>query len=104
MRLLHFKVSPGLRNDSIVTLAYLWQGWWEASGIRGLRNHSVFQALRYWGRRESVGRAKMGAGLLGVAFFFLVRAFSIPRARLSRNLEQAREITPLTSDHYPMIN
>ena len=71
MGLLHFKVSPGLRNDSIVTLAYLWQGWWEASGIRGLRNHSGFQALRSWGRRESVGRAKMGAGLLGVAFFFL---------------------------------
>ena len=41
MRLLHFEVSPGLRNDSIVTLAYLWQGQWEASGIRGLRNHTT---------------------------------------------------------------
>ena len=41
MRLLHFEVSPGLRNESIVTLAYLWQGLWEASGIRGLRNHTT---------------------------------------------------------------
>ena len=41
MRLLHFEVSPGLRNDSIVTLAYLWQGQWEASGVCGLRNHTT---------------------------------------------------------------
>ena len=26
------------------------------------REGSLFQALRYWGRRERVGRAKMGAG------------------------------------------
>ena len=41
MRLLHFEISPRLRNDSIVTLAYLWQGLWEASGVCGLRNHTT---------------------------------------------------------------
>ena len=41
-----------------------------------------------WGRRESVMRAKIGAGRESFLpfFFFRVRAFSIPR---SRSLEQA---------------
>ena len=63
----------------------------------------LFQALRYWRRRERVGKTRKcrvrenggGAGRSEKEaaplspVFLRVRAFSIPRARLSRSLEQA---------------
>ena len=66
----------------------------------------LFQALRYWRRRERVGktrkcRVRENGGGAGKSekeaapspqfppVFLRVRAFSIPRARLSRSLEQA---------------
>ena len=50
------------------------------------------EGAKEWGRRESVRREKIGTGqesFLPCFFFFRVRAFSIPRARLSRRLGQA---------------
>ena len=53
------------------------------------------KSAKEWGRRESLGRAKIGAGREKrekfPPIFFRVRAFSIPLARLSRSLEQAKD-------------
>ena len=69
-------------------------------GIACSRLSDSGEGPKEWGRRESVGCAKMGAGREKVKrkpppspqfppVFLRVRAFSIPRARLSRSLEQA---------------
>ena len=68
-----------------------------------LSNCSLFQALRWWGRRErkrhakswrggkKEGRESSTAPVLPslLPFYFRVCAFSIQRTRLSRSLEQA---------------
>ena len=64
---------------------------------------SLFQAIRYWGRRErkrhakswrdgkkEKGREPAPAFPSFLPFYFLACAFSIQRTRLSRSLEQAR--------------
>ena len=57
------------------------------------------EGAKEWERRESLGRAKMGAGRQKVSSrFFRVRPSSIPLARLSWSLEQAKDERPANSD------
>ena len=102
MRLLHFEVSPGLRNDSIVTLAYLWPGGGGTLGISGWGCAAeTLEPLTY----NCLKTIPFTAAHTYIAH---IRQCPPPRTCGKASGRPAEsvvwEITPLTSDHYPMIN
>ena len=72
--------------------------------IERLPDISLFQALRYCGRRDSKTHSKSWRGEKEekegsfVPFYFRLRSCSIQRARLSRSLKQAIPISITISD------